>query len=148
MACRIKAGANHSAVRISKEVPECFEQLVIQEAGDKEYLMAKIEENDIFTQVVRFDVTADKQLVLIEAIAAEVERWVRYRPGFVSSTFHASLDGKAVLNYAQWESEDDFEGFTQDPETARLRKAVTDVDPSLNPYAIQCRVVRSIDRAS
>jgi len=39
--------------------------------------MAKIEENDMFTQVVRFDVTADKQLVLIEAIAAEVERWVR-----------------------------------------------------------------------
>ena len=80
--------------------------------------MAKIEENDIFTQVVRFDVTADKQLVLIEAIAAEVERWVRYRPGFVSSTFHASLDGKAVLNYAQWESEGDFEGL---PRTLKPR---------------------------
>lgn len=106
--------------------------------------MAQIQENDTFTQVVCFEVSADKQLVLIEAIAAEVERWVRYRPGFVSSTFHASLDGKQVLNYAQWESEGDFEGFTQDPETARLRKAITDVDPSLNPHSIQCRVVISI----
>lgn len=64
--------------------------------------MAKIAEDDTFTQVVRFDVPADKQLALIEAIAGEVERWVRHRPGFISSSFHASFDEEHVVNYAQW----------------------------------------------
>jgi hypothetical protein len=40
--------------------------------------MAKIAEDDTFTQVVRFDVPADKQIALIEAIAGEVERWVQH----------------------------------------------------------------------
>ena len=110
--------------------------------------MAQIREDDTFTQVVRFDVAADKQLVLIDAIAAEVERWVRHRQGFVSSTFHASLDGTHVINYAQWTSKAAFEGFTHDPETAHLQKAITDVDPSLKPHAIHCRVIRSISPTS
>jgi heme-degrading monooxygenase HmoA len=108
--------------------------------------MAQIAEDKTFTQVVRFDVSADKQIVLIEAIAAEVERWVRHKQGFVSSSFHASLDGEHVLNYAQWESKADFEAFTHDPETERLQQAIKDVAPSLKPHAIQCRVIRSIDK--
>ncbi|MBI6846211.1 antibiotic biosynthesis monooxygenase [Pseudomonas syringae pv. tomato] len=109
--------------------------------------MAEISEDDTFTQVVRFDVPPDKQMELIEAIAAEVERWVRHRPGFISSSFHASFDGGHVLNYAQWRSREDFEGFTRDPETIRLQQAVKDVSPSLKPHAIHCRVVRSISQA-
>lgn len=110
--------------------------------------MAQITEDDTFTQVVRFDVAAHQQLALINAIAAQVEQWVRHRKGFISSTFHASLDGKHVINYAQWTSRAAFEGFTHDPETARLQKAITDIDPSLKPHAIQCRVIRSISPAS
>lgn len=110
--------------------------------------MAQIAEDDTFTQIVRFDVPADKQLVLIDAIAGEVERWVRLRPGFVSSSFHASFDGKHVVNYAQWQSEADFEGFTHDPETERLQQAIKAVGASLKPHAIHCRVVRSITPTS
>ena len=55
---------------------------------------ARHQEGDTFTQVVQFEVEPDKQAALIAAIVAEVERWVRHRPGFVSSTFHASLDGR------------------------------------------------------
>ncbi|MDB5806282.1 MAG: hypothetical protein JWN73_3604 [Betaproteobacteria bacterium] len=107
--------------------------------------MATIREDDTFTQLVRFDVSPDKQGALIAAIVAEVERWVRRRPGYISSTFHASHDGRHVLNYAQWRDEAAFHGFTQDPETARLQAAIRAVDPSLKPHAIHCRVVRSID---
>src|SRR4051794_18129189 len=106
--------------------------------------MAQIAENDTFTQVVRFDVEPKKQSALIAAIVAEVERWVRHRPGFISSTFHASHDGHHVLNYAQWESEAAFKGFGQDPEGEHLREAIGAVDPSLKPHAIHYRVVRSI----
>lgn len=106
--------------------------------------MATISENDVFTQVVRFDVDPDKQAALISAIVGEVERWVSKRDGFVSSTFHASHDGKHVINYAQWKDEAAFKGFTEDPETGRLQAAIKGVDASLKPHAIHCRVVRSI----
>jgi quinol monooxygenase YgiN len=109
--------------------------------------MALIAENDTFTQVVRFDVDPAKQEQLIAAIVGEVERWVCQRPGFVSSTFHASLDGKHVLNYAQWKDEASFKGFAEDPEGKKLSAAIHAVDASLKPHAIAFRVVRSIDAA-
>ncbi|WP_158810859.1 antibiotic biosynthesis monooxygenase [Beijerinckia sp. L45] len=84
--------------------------------------MARIAEDATFTQIVRFDVEPKTQDDLIAAIVAEVERWVRHRPGFISSTFHASLDGRHVLNYAQWADEASFKGFTQDPEGERVNR--------------------------
>jgi quinol monooxygenase YgiN len=107
--------------------------------------MATITEDDTFTQIVRFDIDPAHQDALIAAIVAEVERWVRRRPGFVSSTLHASHDGCHVINYAQWESETAFRGFTQDPEGEALKAAIQAVDESLKPHAIHCRAVRSID---
>ena len=49
------------------------------------------------------------------------------RPGFVSPTFHASFDGKSVVNYAQWKDEDSFRGFLNDPETESLQKRIREV---------------------
>jgi len=49
--------------------------------------MPTIAEDDTFTQVVQLEVAPKKQQALVAAIVAEVERWVRHRPGFVSSTF-------------------------------------------------------------
>jgi quinol monooxygenase YgiN len=83
--------------------------------------MATIAEDDTFTQIVRFDVEPEKQRALIDAIVGEVERWVCRKPGFVSSTFHASDDGRHVVNYAQWTDEDSFKNFARDPETERLQ---------------------------
>lgn len=107
--------------------------------------MVTITEDGTFTQIVRFDVNPAHQNALIAAIVAEVERWVCRRPGFVSSTFHASHDGHHVINYAQWESEAAFREFTQDPEGESLKSAIQAVDESLKPHAIHCRVVRSIE---
>jgi hypothetical protein len=74
--------------------------------------MASIQEDDTSTQIVRFDVGPHKQHALIGAIVAEVERWVCRSPGFISSTFHASHDGRHVINYAQCEDEASFNRFT------------------------------------
>ena len=106
--------------------------------------MPVIQEDDTFTQVVQFEVEPDKQAALISAIVAEVERWVRHRPGFVSSTFHASLDGRHVLNYAQWRTEAAFHAFTADPEGERLGAAIRAVGPSGGPNAVAYRVIRAV----
>lgn len=109
--------------------------------------MALISEDGIFTQVVRFDVEPSQQGPLIAAIVGEVERWVCQRPGFVSSTFHASIDGKHVLNYAQWKDEETFRGFAEDPEGKKLSAAIHAVSAQLKPQAIAFRVVRTIEPA-
>ena len=106
--------------------------------------MATIAENLAFTQIVPFEVDPTKQNALIKAIVAEVERWMQHRPGFVSSTFHASLDGRHVVNYAQWATEADFRGFIQDPNGERLNAAIRAIGPD-GPHGIACRVVCSID---
>ena len=107
--------------------------------------MPIIAEDATFTQVVRFDIDPAKQEALIAAIVAEVERWVRHLPGFVSSTFHASLDGGHVLNDAQWRTEADFQGFTKNPEGERLSRAIRAIGPSSGPQAVHYRVVRCIE---
>lgn len=111
-------------------------------------MTATIREDETFTQVVRFDVAPERQEALIAAIVAEVERWVRFQPGFVSATFHASLDGQHVLNYAQWASEAAFRAFTQHPESKRLSAAIRAVGPDAGPHGMQYRVVRSVDAPS
>lgn len=107
--------------------------------------MATIHADNTFTQVVRFDVDPDRQSRLLAVIAAEVERWVSRRPGFISASFHASGDGRHVLNYAQWRDEAAFDGFTTHPESRHLQAAIRAVDPSLKPHAVSYRVVRCVE---
>jgi Antibiotic biosynthesis monooxygenase len=57
--------------------------------------------------MVVFTVEPDQQEPLIAGVAAQVECWARHRPGFVSSTFHASGDGERVVNHAQWRRRED-----------------------------------------
>jgi heme-degrading monooxygenase HmoA len=40
---------------------------------------------------------------------------MRHMPGFVSANIHRSLDGKRVVNYAQWESLEAFEAMRKNP---------------------------------
>ncbi|MGI4848166.1 MAG: antibiotic biosynthesis monooxygenase [Janthinobacterium lividum] len=107
--------------------------------------MVTIQENNTFTQIVRFDVAKDNQEALITAITTQVQDWVCRLPGFISSTFHASHDGQHVINYAQWQDESAFQGFLQDGRNENLRAAIHAVDAAAKPNAVHCRVVRSIE---
>lgn len=83
------------------------------------------ESGDVFTMIVMFETEPEEQQELIDAITAEVDRWISDVPGFVSSTFHASFDGTRVVNYAQWDSKADWERFTEHEESTALNETVT-----------------------
>ena len=74
-----------------------------------------------------FETEPEEQQELIDAITAEVDRWISDLPGFVTSTFHASLDGTWVVNYAQWDSQADLERFANHDEWSVLNKTVADL---------------------
>jgi quinol monooxygenase YgiN len=78
--------------------------------------MAQIDvSRECITLINTFDVdprTADALIALLDDATEQV---VRNRPGFLSASIHRSLDGKQVVNYAQWQTLADFEAMRRDP---------------------------------
>ncbi|GAC1449844.1 MAG: hypothetical protein NVS2B14_20280 [Chamaesiphon sp.] len=85
------------------------------------------ETSNIFTEIIVFTLEKEQQQNLIDAIVSEVDRWVRHCPGFISATFHKSLDGTKVVNYAQWRSQADWQAFTEDPQVAIIREKINQI---------------------
>lgn len=67
------------------------------------------------TLVNTFFVKPENQEELIGLLDQATERVMRSRPGFISANIHRSLDGKHVVNYAQWRSKSDFEAMMSEP---------------------------------
>ena len=82
--------------------------------------------NDVITVIIIFAVEPERQQELVDTIIEFLETGVKQQPGFVSSSIHKSIDGVRVMNYAQWQSLEDFKAFANNPEmrslTAKLSK--------------------------
>ncbi|AIB12480.1 antibiotic biosynthesis monooxygenase [Azospirillum argentinense] len=82
-----------------------------------------------------YGVEPGTQADLAKALSEATENTIRHQPGFLSVSIHSSLDGKTVVNYAQWASKEHFEGFMRKPETQEQLKMfaglATSVAPSL-----------------
>lgn len=96
--------------------------------------MPAIVEDNTFTQVVQSEVDPATQHDLINALIAKAERWVRHRPGFVSSTFHASLDDQQAANNTQQRTEADFHGFIAGSDREQPTADVRTAGPEGGPH--------------
>ena len=56
--------------------------------------------------IIVFDVDQNNQQLLIDAAINNTEKVMSKKPGFISASFHKSLDGKKMANYAQWENQE------------------------------------------
>lgn len=70
---------------------------------------------DVLVLINTFEVEPDRQQALIDVLSSATEQVMKRRPGFISANLHRSLDGKRVVNYAQWASKGDFDAMMQDP---------------------------------
>jgi heme-degrading monooxygenase HmoA len=70
----------------------------------------------LVTLINVFTVDPSRQEELVAALTKSTQDTFTGIPGFVSANFHASHDGTRVVNYAQWESEEDFVNMQQRPE--------------------------------
>ena len=81
--------------------------------------------NEVATVIIIFTVAPEQQQELIEAIADFLDT-VKQQPGFISASIHKSIDGVKVANYAQWQSQKDFENFINNEQVqakaAKLRE--------------------------
>ena len=80
-----------------------------------------------------FEVEPADQQALIDLLSEATETVMKARPGFISASFHRSLDGKQVVNYAQWAEKADFDAMMQDPAArehmAKAAKLAKSFDP-------------------
>lgn len=68
------------------------------------------------------------QRTLVDMLARDVEAWVRHCPGFLSATYHMSVDGTQVVNYAEWSDEAAYrESFDLNPDKEAMRKAIREL---------------------
>jgi quinol monooxygenase YgiN len=97
--------------------------------------MATIEKgNRLLTLVNVFTVDPEKQQQLVTLLIEATEKTMKHMPCFVSANIHRSLDGKKVVNYAQWESMAAFDAMRKNPAAASHMKAaaaLAEFDPIL-----------------
>ena len=75
-------------------------------------------DSHVLTLVNVFTVEPDKQDELVKVLSDATEQTMKHLPGFVSANIHRSLDGKRVVNYAQWKSLEAFQAMQKDPGAA------------------------------
>ena len=87
------------------------------------------------TLVNVYEVEPARQAELARLLSDLTETSIGKQPGFVSVSVHSSLDGRHVVNYAQWASMEDFRRFMRAPGTQdqlkRLAALATSVSPGL-----------------
>jgi quinol monooxygenase YgiN len=73
---------------------------------------------DIVTLVNVFTVDPENQQKLVQLLKEGTETFFSKQPGFISSSVHASKEGRRAINYSQWKSASDIENFRGDPRFA------------------------------
>jgi quinol monooxygenase YgiN len=76
--------------------------------------------NDVITVIFSFAVEPERQQELVDMMIEALETTTKHQPGFVSASFHKSLDGVRVFNYAQWKTQAEYQAFAQSPQDQEI----------------------------
>ena len=71
-------------------------------------------DQDLMTLVNVFTVEPENQQELIDVLV-EATAVMRSIDGFVSANLHRGVDGRRVVNYVQWRTQEHFQRMLQDP---------------------------------
>ncbi|VEP12876.1 conserved hypothetical protein [Hyella patelloides LEGE 07179] len=96
------------------------------------------EKASMLTVVNVFTVEPEKQQSLIDFLVEEKEPPMSSLPGLLSFSVHKSLDGKKVLNYIQWSSQEALESAIKSPVFAEDKKQIIKLAKDFNssPYEV------------
>ena len=92
--------------------------------------MITIDEKDgLITVINVFTVESPEQQQRIVDYLVENLEVPKRQPGFISASLHKSLDGKRVVNYVQWRSQEALEAAIKDPDFVAVAKEAGDFSP-------------------
>jgi quinol monooxygenase YgiN len=108
-------------------------------------VMSTIEKGrSVMTLINVFTVEPAKQQALVDLLIDATEQTMRHLPGFVSANIHRSVDGKKVVNYAQWHDAAAFEAMRNNPKAAPHMKAAAAL-ASFDPIVCEVADAISVD---
>ncbi|MGY4688838.1 antibiotic biosynthesis monooxygenase family protein [Salibacterium sp. K-3] len=113
--------------------------------------MPNINENQLFTVMAVFKVDPQQQQELIDGLADQVDKHIKNCTGFISASFHASHDGRKVVNYAQWLSKDAWKESSHSPYSEIAKTEIEGVIKSCGAKSVSgesfsFRVARVVDK--
>lgn len=73
------------------------------------------------------DVDPTRQQELVDLLVEGTLEVIRHRPGFVSATLLASVDGTRVVNVARWRGADDVRATQADPAAAAYARRTAEI---------------------
>ena len=82
---------------------------------------------EVATLINVFVVEPDNQDKLIQILKEGTEALFRKQAGYISASFHKSMDGRRVVNYGQWRSPKDIDAFRGKPEIGEYFKRVREL---------------------
>ena len=82
---------------------------------------------EVATLINVFVVEPDNQDKLIQILKEGTEALFRKQAGYISASFHKSMDGRRVVNYAQWRSPKDIDAFRGKPEIGEYFKRIREL---------------------
>ncbi|MCB9639961.1 MAG: antibiotic biosynthesis monooxygenase [Myxococcales bacterium] len=91
-----------------------------------------------------FHVQPEHQQELVELLVDATQATMKHLPGFLSANIHKSLDGKRVINYAQWESREHFDQMLQHPDALPHMKRAAQLAESYDPVLCDVISVHSV----
>ena len=91
----------------------------------------------VVTLVSVFKVEPDTIAKLLDVLREGTETFFSKMPGFVSSSVLIARDGRHAINYSQWRSAADIDGFRRDP---RFAPYIQRLRPLATPETFDCEV--------
>ena len=88
-----------------------------------------------------FTVEPERAEALIQALKRSTEETFRSKKGFISVSLHMSRDRKRVVNYAQWQSKEDYVAAFKTPEVQAHIKEIAALAVSFDPVDYDLRYV-------
>lgn len=107
--------------------------------------MTTIQKNrDLMTLINVFHVKPENQQALVDLLIDATERTMQHQSGFISANIHKSYDGKRVINYAQWRSQEDFEAMLKNQDAIPHMKRAAELAESYDPIICEIASVHPV----
>lgn len=87
----------------------------------------------IITLINVFTVKPENQQRLIDVLIEADQTVIKTLPGYISASFHRSLDGTKVANYTQWESSEALNAMLKNPLSMPHLQAVRELAEKFEP---------------
>ncbi|MBE9036190.1 antibiotic biosynthesis monooxygenase [aff. Roholtiella sp. LEGE 12411] len=93
-------------------------------------------DNPVLTELDIFVTQPDQQWLLVDSLVAYTQNILKQQPGYIASAIHRSFDGLRVINYVQWQRQEDYEAYISNTDVSLATQITGFFAPDSHLYEI------------